>query len=104
MSAGEYHHTLNWAQQIKYICQLQNHILSKWGEDGQRLVQSRPKQEGVLPRVALGVHQLKLYFTHQRRFGDVKQVIYHYWKSLLFLYDDDLHGGHRKFYQLFQPI
>ena len=32
------------------------------------------------------------------------QVIYHYWKSLLFLYDVELHGGHSKFYQSFQPI
>ena len=26
------------------------------------------------------------------------------WKSLLFLYDVELHGGHAKFYQSFQPI
>ena len=34
----------------------------------------------------------------------VAQVIHHYWKSLLFLYDVELHGGHTKFYQSFQPI
>ena len=32
------------------------------------------------------------------------KVIYHHWKSLLFLYDVELHGGHTKFYQSFQPM
>ena len=53
------------------------HFLYLGGEDGQRLVQSCPKQEGVLPRVALGVHQLKMYFTRRRRCGDVKQRCKH---------------------------
>ena len=32
------------------------------------------------------------------------QVIHHHWKSFLFLYDDELHVGHTKFYHSFQPI
>ena len=32
------------------------------------------------------------------------KVIYHHWKSLLYLYDVELHGGHTKLYQSFQPI